>query len=93
MTLLSLFPGLLEEGLAESSCIVPEDTPEHTPEHSIVDPALEVDIKVEGGVVESSCIVPEDTPKQTPEHSKVEPPSLEIYIEIEGGGGGRRVLL
>ena len=49
LTLLSLFPGLLEEGLAESSCIVPEDTPEHTPEHSIVDPALEVDIEVEGG--------------------------------------------
>ena len=37
--------------------------------------------------MESSCIVPEDTPKQTPEHSKVEPPSLEIYIEIEGGAG------
>ena len=51
LTLLSLFPGLLEEGLAESSCIVPEDTPEHTPEHSIVDPSLEVDMGGGSGVL------------------------------------------
>ena len=42
MTLLSLFPGLLEEGLAESACIVPADTPDQSPEPSLAQPAPEV---------------------------------------------------
>lgn len=35
LTLLSLFPGLLESGLSESACIVPLDTPEKSPAHSL----------------------------------------------------------
>lgn len=42
LTLLSLYPGLLEVGLKESACIVPEDTPETSPEPSLAEPAMEV---------------------------------------------------
>jgi len=37
LTLLSLFPGLLEAGLDEAACIVPVDTPNPSPMHSLAD--------------------------------------------------------
>jgi len=37
LTLLSLFPGMLEAGLDEAACIVPVDTPNQSPMHSLVD--------------------------------------------------------
>ena len=37
LTLLSLFPGLLEAGLDEAACIVPVDTPNPSPLHSLVE--------------------------------------------------------
>jgi len=44
LTLLSLFPGLLEAGLDEAACIVPVDTPTSSPLHSlVVENAEEVD--------------------------------------------------
>lgn len=56
LTLLSLFPGLLEEGLAESACIVPADTPDQSPEPSLAQPAPEADTVSNASISPSASI-------------------------------------
>ena len=41
LSLLSLFPGMLEAGLEEAACVVPEDTPSPSPHHSLATPSPE----------------------------------------------------